>query len=289
MDNTKRNGKATSSQMSRVCCGDQKPVFKYFKTMKDFSEGKRSLKNFNTEKEGQEYKESKKEGVIVRVTPKPPQKFYTYVEEVAGERYLGRSSSTEVKTRPMLWGSLMEVELFSQLDMGWTMEHKNTIVHPKYGHIWSGTPDLVAKLICAEVKCYEPKKYASFVYALLKGDIQYLKDNFADEYWQVLSNTVLTGKQYSMLMAFMPKKKELEEIIKKIDETDFLENNGLKPTDYYFMSKENIESLPYLPNDSKCSSLNTFKFEPPKEDVRFMEERILLFEQELKKYEEVYQ
>lgn len=288
MDNKKRAGRATSSQMSRVCCGDQKTIFKYYKTMLSFTEGKRSLKNFTTEKEAEDYKLEKKEGVVVKVVPDPPKKFYTYVEEVAVERYLGRTSSTEVKTRPMLWGSLMEVVLFNELGLGWTMEHKNTVTHYKYGNIWSGTPDLVAKLICAEAKCYEPKKFGSFVYALLKQDIQYLKDNFADEYWQVISNTVLTKKEKSMLITFMPKRTQLESIIKTIDETDFLEDNGLKPTDYYFMAKENIESLAYLPDDSKCDSINAFEFTPPKEDIKFMEDRIILFEKEVKKYEEVF-
>lgn len=238
MDNSKRTGRATSSQMYRVCA---------------------SLKS-----------------------GKPSQAFFTYAEEVASETYIGRTSKTEVKTRPMLWGSLMEVVLFNKLGMGWTMEHKNTILHPKYGHVWSGTPDLVAKEICAEAKCYEPKKFGLLSLCLSKKNIHLLKSKFKEEYWQVVSNCVLTKKKKAMIVTYMPKRSELEDIIDKITDTDFLEDNGLKVTDYYFMNKENIESLPYLPDDSNVDSVNSFVFDVPEEDIVFMTKRIIEFEKQVK-------
>lgn len=239
MDNKKRTGRATSSQMSRVCA--------------------------------------------ILKSGKSSSAFYTYAKEIAAEVFIGRTSKTEVKTQPMKWGSLMEVILFQKLGMGWTMEHKNTVLHHKYGHIWSGTPDLVAKEICAEAKCYEPKKFGQLAMCLRKNDVSLLKEEFKEEYWQVVSNAVLTKKPKAMIMAFMPKKTELEEIIKKIEETDFLEENGLNVADYYFMSKANIESLPYLPDDSPIDSINTMEFEVPEEDVIFMTKKVLELEKEVER------
>jgi hypothetical protein len=281
MDNTKRNGRATSCQMHRVCSGEDKVVYKYYNKVQDFVLGKRCARKFDDLKSLKSHQEQKGEGYVVKEDSKPSQAFYTYAEEIASESYIGRTSKTEVKTRPMLWGSLMEVVLFNKLGMGWTMEHKNTILHKKYGHIWSGTPDLVAEEICAEAKCYEPKKFGLLSLCLSKKKIELVKSKFKEEYWQVVSNAVLTGKKKAMIIAFMPKRKELEEIIKKIEDTDFLEDNGLKPTDYYFMSKENIESLPYLPDDSPIDSINSFVFDVPEEDIVFMTKRIIEFEKQV--------
>lgn len=239
MDNNKRKGRITSSQMHRVCA---------------------SLKSGN-----------------------PSSAFFTYAEEVASERYIGRSSKTEVKTRPMLWGSLMEIVLFNELGMGWTMSHKNTILHNKYPDIWSGTPDFIASEKVAEAKCFEPKNFGLLSMCLDKKDVNIFKENFKEIYWQVVSNSVLSNKKKAVVIAYMPRKSELLEIIEKVEDTDFLEDNNLRPADYYFINKENIESLPYLPNDSKASSINSFEFEVPEEDIKFMEKRVLLFEQEVNK------
>lgn len=237
MEQEKRQGRATSSQMHKVCAGDK--------------------------------------------VDSPNKPFYTYAEEVAAERLIQRPLQTEVKTQSMKWGSLMEVVLFNKLDMGWTMEHKNTVIHRKYGDIWSGTPDLLATEICGEVKCYEPKKFVSFSLCLNKEDIFLVKKNFKEEYWQVISNSDLTKKKKAMLITFMPERSELEDIIDKIEVTDFLEDNNLRLSDYYFMSMENIEGLPYLPEGSKLDSINQFTFDVPVDDVIFMTKRIIMFEKEV--------
>ena len=71
-------------------------------------------------------------------------------------------------------------------------------------------------------------------------------------------------------------KKELIEIIDKVETTNFLERNNLNPSDYYFLTQDNIDNLPYLPDDSKMSNINSFEFEIPKEDKEFLIERVKL-------------
>lgn len=277
MDNSKREGRATSSQFYRVCAGGYK--YKYFTKPTNT----RATKVFDSIEEAEAFKKEKGIGVIKK-EDEIGSAFYTYAEEVACEKFIERTSKTEVKKQAMKWGSLMEVVLFNKLGMGWTMCHKDTLLHPKYGHIWSGTPDLIAKLICAEVKCYEPKKFGLLAMCMAKKDVKLLKKKFPEVYWQVVSNCDITKKKKAQIIAYMPKKSELEDIIDKIDQTDFLEDNGLKLTDYYFMNKENIESLPYLNDDCKIDSIQSFQFDVPEEDIDFMTDRVLEFEKEVDKF-----
>ena len=198
---------------------------------------------------------------------------HTYIEEVCLEREIGRVLQTEVKTRPIKWGSLMEVVLFNLLGMGYQMCHKQTKKHPKHGKFWSGTPDLIVPNVkIGEIKCYEPKKFTKLSKCLLKKDIQLFRENFKDEYWQCVSNASICGVTKAEMIAYMPYKKELEILIEQIEETNFLERNGLDPADYYFMTRSDIETLPYLPNESKFSNINTFEFEIPEDIDDFIDE-----------------
>ena len=126
-----------------------------------------------------------------------------------------------------------------------------------------------------EIKCFQPKNFALLSLDIIKQDVEVLKANWPKEYWQCVSNAILHGVNRAELIAYMPYKKELEEIIEKIDQTDFLEQRGLDPLDYYFMRPENdIETLPYLPDNSTMSNVNSFEFEIPQEDLDFVTERV---------------
>lgn len=214
-------------------------------------------------------------------TGKPSQAFFTYCEEVATERSMGRVINTEVKARPMLWGSLMEVVLFNMLGIGYQMNHKQTVLHKKYGSFWSGTPDLKAVEVTGEIKCYEPKKFGALSRCLKKENVELLKENFRDEYWQTVSNGILSGTKEVELIAFMPTRSHLLEIIEKVEETDFLVENGLELRDYYWLTVENIDSLPYLPDDSPMDTINQFRFKVPMEDQIALTKRMIMANNEV--------
>lgn len=201
---------------------------------------------------------------------KPSAGYYTYIDEVAHSRLMGRPVTTEVKVRAMKWGSLMEVVLFNLLGLDYEMTHKKTIESKKYPLDWSGTPDLITPKKIGEIKAYEPKKFSSLSVCLNKKDIGLFKQNFKQEYWQCVSNAVLCGVKRAEIIVYMPYLSELKEIIQQIEESNFLERNNLDPTDYYFMTRDNLESLAYLPDNSVMSNINSFEFEVPKEDIRDM-------------------
>ena len=232
MEQEKRNGYFTSSQMSRLCA---------------------SLKN-----------------------GKPSQAFYTYIEEVKGEIAMGRSSDVQVNTKPLKYGSLMEIILFQkeEIERDYRMAHKLTIKHSHIEH-YSGTPDFILPGIkVAEVKCFYPKHFASISLDLLKKDIEIIKENHKEVYWQVVSNSILCDVDKAEIIVFMPYKDELEQIILDIQETNLLEGNNLDPSDYYFMTHDPIETLPYLPRESKLNNINRFEFIVPQEDKELLISRV---------------
>lgn len=239
MEQSKRNGKFTSSQLYRICG-------------------------------------SIKSGA-------PTAAFNTYVEEVYSERLLGRSSEVEIKAQPMKWGSLMEIVLFNLLGLGYKMTHKQTIVHPVM-NFFSGTPDLIAETIkIGEIKSYYPKNFALLSMCLLGKNISDLKKKFPKEYWQCVGNAILCDVEVAELICYMPYKSELQSIIEKVIEEDFLYENGLDPQDYYFLSRNDIESLPYLPDDSKMSNVNSFEFKIPDKDIEHVIKRLKMAEDEVLK------
>lgn len=209
--------------------------------------------------------------------------FMTYVKEVVAEKSMGRVIGTEVKTKSMKWGSLMEVVLFNLLGIEYEMVHKKTIKHHKYSDIWSGTPDLITPIKIGEIKCFQPKNFALLVLCILKKDIELFKTEFPKEYWQCVSNAILCKVKRVEIIAYMPYRKELEEIIQQIDETSFLERNHLDVADYYFIKNDDIESHAYLPDDSKMQSINLFEFEVPVEDFMLLTQRVIEAEKEVHK------
>lgn len=213
---------------------------------------------------------------------KPSQAYYGYIKEVVAEKSMGRVCDVQVKTQPIKWGNLMEVVLFNMIGIGYSMTHKQTIRHFKYSNIWSGTPDLIAtgKKI-GEIKCFQPKNFSLLSLCLLKKDVEVFKNEFPKEYWQCVSNAILCKLKVAEIIAFMPYKSHLKQIIDQIEETNFLEMNGLDPQDYYFMTRNDIESLPYLPDDSPMQNINSFEFKIPNEDIEFLTQRVIDAEKEV--------
>jgi len=206
----------------------------------------------------------------------PSRAFYTYIDDVRLEQTIKRSVDVDVNSMPLKWGSLMEVVLFqkNQIGLSYRMMHKMTIVHDEIEN-YSGTPDFLELGECvAEVKCLYPRKFAALSLCLQKKNIALLKNEFPEVYWQVVSNSILTEVENAEIIVYMPYKSELEEIIGKIEETNLLESNNLNPSDYYFMTHNDIETLPYLPDDCGFPNINRFKFKVPEEDVDFLISRI---------------
>jgi len=200
----------------------------------------------------------------------------TYIKKKRNEILMNRSSSVQVNTKPLKWGSLMEIVLFQKDEIGrdYRMAHKLTIVHDKIKH-FSGTPDLIELGVkIGEIKCYYPDNFCDLSVCLLKKDVELFKKEFPKEYWQCVSNAILCDVDRAEIIVFMPYYDELIDIIEQVEQTNILESNNLNPTDYWFLQNDDIETLPYLPNNSKMSNINRFEFEVPPNDKKFLISRI---------------
>jgi hypothetical protein len=200
----------------------------------------------------------------------------TYIKKKQNEILMGRASEVQVNTKPLKWGSLMEVVLFQKKELGlnYRMAHKLTIVHDTIKH-FSGTPDLIELGVrIGEIKSFYPNNFCNLSVCLLKKDVDLFKKEFPKEYWQCVSNSILCDVDRAEIIVYMPYKDELIDIIEQVEQTNILEGNNLNPADYWFLQNDDIETLPYLPNDSKMKNINRFEFEVPTKDKTFLISRI---------------
>lgn len=207
----------------------------------------------------------------------------TYISEKRIERLLQRSlGAGQINSVAIKWGNMMEKILweFHLEQDGYELVSQNSLFHPDpvLAEVWSGMPDLVNKEQdeIGEVKCYQLKKFAEYAICLMQKDIDLFRENFPQEYWQIVSNSILTGHKYGSAIAFMPYRRELELIINEIENTDILEKYGFKPWEYRFLVEDNIDDLPYIEIGGHFKNIVSFRFEVPESDKNLLTERVLL-------------
>ena len=193
----------------------------------------------------------------------------TYIQEKQIEKRMGRSIKTEVHTRSMAWGKFMEMFVFAKIGTAYEITSTSTDVHPTIKG-WSGSKDLIiqGKMI-SEIKCYEPKHFALYTDALLSKDVNRIKKEFSEEYWQLVSNAVINQVPGAEAITFMPYEKDLEEI------REMAENyEGSDQWKYRFIAESHKSALPYLPNKGYYKDLNKFSFVVPQEDIDLLTSRV---------------
>lgn len=206
----------------------------------------------------------------------PGNPFYTYIEECNMERRLGRSIGSESNARPLVWGKLVEDQVFNNLGLEYTLCSHETIEHP---HIscWHGSPDAIKPETVVDVK--SPMTLKSFcqlvdpIYNGLTGieAMNEVRKNHKDGekfYWQLTSNAILTKSKYAELIVYVPYKKELNQI-KELAR----EKNDDK---YWWIIKGEDIELPYLIEKGYYKNLNVIRFEVPQKDIDFLTERVLM-------------
>lgn len=220
------------------------------------------------------------------------QPFYTYVKEKAIERKMGRSVELDSYSQSMAWGEFLELFAFNLLGMDYKFSAKKTDVHKKY-KFWAGSKDFARfkdnKMFCiGDIKCYEPKKFAQYTDALARakktGDLRELKDNFKQEYWQLVSNAAVNGVWYAEAVTYMPYESEFTGLKEWASDP---EKHGENQWKYRFIAEKEAWQLPVLPNSSDYKNINKFLFRVPTEDVAALTERVIKAEEELRKELEI--
>jgi hypothetical protein len=194
----------------------------------------------------------------------------TYIKEKNLERKLGRSIRPETHTRSIAWGNLIEKYVFEhKLGLEYEIHSKNTNVHPTISY-WSGTKDLiVAGKKIGEIKCYEPKHFAEYVDCLISQDVEKIKKECPEEYWQMVSNAIINQVPNAEAICYMPYRSELPNI--RLYASNYDDFDQWK---YRFITESEDEALAWLPDGGYYTDLNRFEFEVPARDIEALTEAV---------------
>lgn len=206
----------------------------------------------------------------------------TYIEERWLERVLHDKLSDDSYARGKAWGKFCEAYLFThKLGTEYEISSQESVRHydDYLGRFWAGTRDFNVNGIeggcVAETKSYYKKGFALYSLALIKGDIDFLKQNHAEEYWQIVSNSILYRCKYGEGLCFMPSVNDLSEMKELAGDATYIEKNNLgEPWHYRFIAEEKPENLQLLNPNSMIPSINSFRFEVPQEDKDHLTEKV---------------
>ncbi len=202
----------------------------------------------------------------------------TYLNKKKAERFLGRSTDVGNYAKPLYWGKCLEYIAFEKkIPKDYEVISRETIVHPDY-KFWSGSPDFeIPGEKVGEIKCYYPDKFFLYSEAIQKRDVAYLRTNFPDEYWQIVSNAILLGYDYGVAMAYMPTREDLEKLRYRIAETDFIAQEFPREElwKFKFISDDEIETLPWISPDSSWPDYHEFEFFIPSDDIIYITQRFI--------------
>lgn len=190
-----------------------------------------------------------------------------YIEERNIERKMNRSITLDAYSNSMAWGNFLEMYVFSQIGIEYTIKSTETTVHPKH-KFWSGSTDLLVpgKKI-SDIKCYEPLKFSRYVDALVKKDPEFLKKEFPQEYWQLGSNADIHGVPNAEAICFMPYKSQIPELREMAEYYE-----GADQWKYRFIAERELSGLAWLHDGGYYKNLNIYEFEFPKADKDLLNE-----------------
>ena len=202
----------------------------------------------------------------------------TYIESKIHERRIGKSIGKAVYKKEMAWGKFMEIVVFDLLGLKYRITSKETTLHPKLGDIWSGSVDLLApREKIGEIKAYQYDKHCRYADCLRKKDVKLLKKLFPQEYWQLVSNSIIHRVKVAEAIAYMPYESEIPEIKKMVDQYE-----GEDLFDYKWILDADDEDLPSLPDKGYYDNVTTFEFVVPVEDIILLTEAVIKAGEELK-------
>jgi hypothetical protein len=194
-----------------------------------------------------------------------------YIAEKNVERKIGRSINVTKQSRSALWGSYLEQRVHDMLPTSYRLIGKKTESHPTIPN-WCGSPDndCKAESLIGDIKCYEPKKFVEYVDCLSENDIHLYKQNFPQEYWQLVSNACIFDMDNMEAIVYCPYFSELPDIRQSVMD---IEDEDLKRK-YSFIAYSSYNELAWIADGCAYKNINRFRFVVPKEDKEFLSERV---------------
>lgn len=194
--------------------------------------------------------------------------FDTYVEEKLIEYRTGVSINKDSNAKPLHWGNFMEGWVFeNKMGLEYKLVSKKRYTHPTL--LWSGMPDFISDGIVGDIKNpYTIKPFCKMADAIIADDLEAFKKETPEYYWQLISNSVLTGNKLCVLIIHVPYHDELAAIREATMQYDGDQNK------IAFMNWATDDELPHIMRDKYYKDLYQFQFEAPQEDVDFLIERV---------------
>lgn len=216
-----------------------------------------------------------------------------YIEERYLERIVGRSLSVESNAKPLTWGKLVENRVFDTLNTNYKLSSQETVVHPKHP-FWAGSPDgnnFSQKKGVFDIKSpHTLKSFLKYIEPILMGldgntCMAYIRDNHElgeKNYWQLVSNAILTESEFAELIVYIPYKRELDIIREMASQHD-----GDDQYLYKWIAFATDDELPHLPDETKLRNFYSIQFEIPLQDKVLLESNVIkaekLIQEKLKK------
>ena len=201
----------------------------------------------------------------------------TYIRQKFLERTINNSLDVDAYSNAMAWGRFMEAYAFeNHFGTGYTTTSQQTVVSTKYPEHLAGTPDYVkGDFLVSEVKCFYPEKWAELGLSLQSKDLERIKSNHEEIYWQVVCNAFLLGVSRCQMISFMPSIDEMENVKESAEDPMFLDRHNLGDMwQYRFIWEKEIDRLPHVKHGSRIAPLTTFEFEVPEGEFAYLQERL---------------
>lgn len=191
--------------------------------------------------------------------------FYTYIAEKKMERRLGRAINSETTAKSTSWGNFIEGIAFNKLGLEYKLESKVRYKHDDYP--LTGAPDLITENVVGDIKCpWTMKSFCELVDSF--ESLEAFKKHAEPYYWQLVSNSILTGLNKAEIIAYVPYKEDLDEIREAANNFDGDQNKVA------FINWATDDELPYLIKGKYYKDVNIFQFTVPEEDKHNLIERV---------------
>lgn len=196
----------------------------------------------------------------------------TYIRQKKREIMLGRNLQKERAARPTSWGKLIETRVFNLLETEYILCSDERDVHPEYER-WTGAKDLLTESKVCDVKCpFSLDVYCDKADIMIENDVEKLKSNFPENYWQLVSNSILTGKPIAELIIYCPYLKELVDIKHELHSGELDYPGNLN--DIAWINWADDSELPYLLPDKHYKNMYKMEWKVSQEDKDFLTQRV---------------
>ena len=191
----------------------------------------------------------------------------TYIAEKRMERRLNRPLNSESNAKPTNWGSFVEKRAFDLLVLDYKLRSQDRLVHPDID-FWTGAPDcLLEDTVCDIKSPFTLKSFCETVDTF--PSVEAFKDLRPEYYWQLLSNSILTGKKHCEIIVYVPYQSELEEI-REMTRNFIGDQNKVA-----FINWAEDDQLPYLIEGGYYKNLNILRWEVSQEDKKLLTSRVI--------------